>query len=52
MKDPETGEYVPLEQYYANLAARRPPQQDQFVVVNGDASNVIVEDANGNVLHR
>ncbi|KAG8990239.1 hypothetical protein FRB93_003284 [Tulasnella sp. JGI-2019a] len=52
VKDPETGEYVPLEQYYANLAARRPPQQDQFVVVNGDASNVIVEDVNGNILHR
>ncbi|KAG8855613.1 hypothetical protein FRB96_006808 [Tulasnella sp. 330] len=52
VKDPETGEYVPLEQYYANLAARRPPQQDQFVVVNGDASNVVVEDVNGNVLHR
>jgi len=52
VKDPETGEYIPLEQYYANMAARRPPQQDQFVVVNGDASNVIVEDHNGNVLHR
>lgn len=52
VKDPETGEYIPLEQYYANMAARRQPQQDQFVVVNGDASNVIVEDHNGNVLHR
>jgi len=34
-KDPETGEYIPLEQYYANIATRRPPQQDQFMVIKG-----------------
>ncbi|KAG8925316.1 hypothetical protein FRC02_009772 [Tulasnella sp. 418] len=55
VKDPVTGEFIPLEEYYANLAQRQQTihrSQDQFIVVNGDASNLIVEDSNGTILHR
>ncbi|KAG8895187.1 hypothetical protein FRB99_000714 [Tulasnella sp. 403] len=54
VKDPDTGEFIPLEEYYARLAAKRAaqPPQERFIVVNGDASNIIVEDSEGRLLHR
>ncbi|KIO33952.1 hypothetical protein M407DRAFT_165995 [Tulasnella calospora MUT 4182] len=53
VKDPETGEYIPLEEWYRRLAERTPPKpQDRYIVVNGDASNIIVEDADGQIIHR
>ncbi|KAG9045149.1 hypothetical protein FS837_006948 [Tulasnella sp. UAMH 9824] len=53
VKDPETGEYIPLEEWYRRLAERTPPKpQDRYIVVNGDASNIIVEDADGHIIHR
>ncbi|KAG9019009.1 hypothetical protein FRB90_007389, partial [Tulasnella sp. 427] len=53
VKDPETGEYIPLEEWYRRLAERTPPKtQDRYIVVNGDASNIIVENADGEIIHR
>jgi hypothetical protein len=52
VKDPESDEFIPLEEYYRRLAQRPPPKQERQLVVNGDASNLIVEDVDGTVIYR